>query len=148
MELEAQKQLKGTLRQRMQMHRENPQCASCHAQMDPIGFALENFDAIGRWRENDQNRPIDATGEFPNGKKFKGPQELQRLLLSEKQEQFVRCLTEKMLTFALGRGIEYYDRCAVDKIVKRLQKNEFRFSELIVAIAESEPFQKRKGKSK
>ncbi|MEC9094742.1 MAG: DUF1592 domain-containing protein [Planctomycetota bacterium] len=148
MELESQTELKGTLRQRMQKHRENPQCAACHAQMDPIGFALEHFDAIGRWRENDENQPIDATGEFPSGKKFRGAKELQRLLLLEKQEQFVRCVTEKMLTFALGRGIEYYDRCAVDKIVERLQENNFRFSELIIAIAESEPFQKRKGQPK
>lgn len=146
MELEEQGELKGTLRQRMQLHRENPNCASCHAQMDPLGFALENFDAIGRWRDKDDNLPIDATGELPGGKKFSGPKQLQQLLLSEKQDDFVRCVVEKMLTFALGRGIEYYDRCAVDKIVERLKSNGYRFSELVIAIAESEPFQKRKGK--
>ena len=148
MELESQKELKGTLRERMQMHRENPNCASCHAQMDPIGFAMENFDAIGRWRTKDENQPIDSSGEFPGGKKFSGPQELQQLLLSEKQDEFVRCVAEKMLTFALGRGIEYYDRCAVDRIVERLKNNGYRFSELVIAIAESEPFQKRRGNSK
>lgn len=148
MELEAQKELKGTLRERMKMHRENPNCASCHAQMDPIGFAMENFDAIGRWREKDDGQAIDPTGEFPSGKRFNGPAELQKVLLSEKKDQFVRCVAEKMLTFALGRGIEYYDRCAVDKIVERLENNGYRFSELVIAIAESEPFQKRRGSSK
>ena len=147
MELEDQDELKGTLRQRMQMHRKNPGCASCHAKMDPIGFAMENFDAIGRWREKDGSLPIDATGEFPNGKKFKGPQQLQQLLLSEKKDEFIRCLAEKMLTFALGRGIEYYDRCAVDKIVNHVKANGYRISELVIAVVESEPFQKRKGTS-
>ena len=145
MDLEDQSELTGTLREKMQQHRENPNCASCHAQMDPLGFAMENFDAIGRWRETDEKQPIDATGELPNGKKFSGAKELQQLLLTEKQDQFVRCVAEKMLTFALGRGIEYYDRCAVDKIVEHVKKNDFRFSELVIAIVESEPFQKRRG---
>lgn len=148
MELEAQEELTGTLRERMQMHRENPNCASCHAQMDPLGFAMENFDAIGRWREQDGDQPIDASGELPGGRKFSGPKELQQLLSADKRDQFVRCVVEKMLTFALGRGLEYYDRCAVDQIVNRLQKNDFRFSELVIAIAESEPFQKRRGNFK
>lgn len=148
MELEDQAELTGTLREKMQQHRENPSCASCHAQMDPLGFAMENFDATGRWREKDDNQPIDATGELPSGKKFSGVSELQQLLLTEKQDQFVRCVAEKMLTFALGRGIEYYDRCAVDKIVEHVKKNDFRFSELVIAIVESEPFQKRRGKVK
>jgi hypothetical protein len=145
MELEDQSELTGTLREKMQQHRENPNCASCHAQMDPLGFAMENFDAIGRWRETDEKQPIDATGELPSGKKFSGVKELQQLLLTEKQDQFIRCVAEKMLTFALGRGIEYYDRCAVDKIVEHVKKNDFRFSELVIAIVESEPFQKRRG---
>lgn len=145
MEIEDQKQLVGTLRQKMQQHRENPGCASCHAQMDPIGFALENFDAIGRWREVDQKLPIDASGELTNGAKFEGAQELQKLLTTVKKDQFIRCIVEKMLTFALGRGIEYYDRCAVDKIMERLARADYRFSELICAIVESDPFQKRKG---
>lgn len=145
MELEDQSELTGTLREKMQQHRENPNCASCHAQMDPLGFAMENFDAIGRWREKDEKQPIDATGELPSGKKFSGVKELQQLLLTEKQDQFIRCVAEKMLTFALGRGIEFYDRCAVDKIVEHVKKNDFRFSELVIAIVESEPFQKRRG---
>ena len=113
--------------------------------MDPIGFALENFDAIGRWREVDQKLPIDASGELTNGAKFEGAQELQKLLTTVKKDQFIRCIVEKMLTFALGRGIEYYDRCAVDKIMERLARADYRFSELICAIVESDPFQKRKG---
>lgn len=147
MPLEDQKELTGSLRERMQAHRANPSCASCHAQMDPLGFALENFDAIGRWREKDDGYPIDASAELPGGKKFNGPLELQALLLKEKRYDFVRCMAEKMLTFALGRGIEYYDRCAVDKIVKRVKNGGYRFSELVIAIVESEPFQKRKGRT-
>lgn len=148
MELEDQKELTGTLRERMQQHRENPSCASCHARMDPIGFAMENFDAIGRWREKDGDQPIDASGELTTGMKFTGPVELQRILVSEKKDDFVRCVAEKMLTFAIGRGIEYYDRCAIDKIVEQMKQNDYRFSALVIAVVESEPFQKRKGRLK
>lgn len=144
MELEDQ-ELTGTLRERMKQHRENPSCASCHAQMDPLGFAMERFDPVGRYREKDQNVAIDASGELPGGERFDGVIELQKLLIQRKKDQFVRCLVEKMLTFALGRGIEYFDRCAVDKIMEHLEKTDYRFSELIYAIAISEPFQKRKG---
>ncbi len=143
MELDDQEQLTGTLRQRMEQHRSDPNCASCHQQMDPLGFALENFDAIGRWRTRDGEGAIDASGEF-FGVRFLGPRQMQAALLKTKRDDFVRALTEKMLTYALGRGLEYYDKCAVDKIIKALEKDDYRFSTLIVEIVKSEPFQRRK----
>ncbi len=140
--LEDQGELKGSLRQVMEMHRKNAICASCHARMDPIGFGFENFDAIGVWREKDGEYPVDPSGELPDGQKFQGPAELKTILKS-KQELFVRSLTEKMLTYALGRGVEYYDKCAVDKIVEELQKNDYHFTTLLVETIKSEPFQMR-----
>ena len=142
-ELEDQKELTGTLRQMMEQHRADPRCATCHRRMDPLGFALENFDAIGGWRERDGKLPIDASGELPGGEKFRGARELQTLLLKTKKEAFVRCVAEKMLTYALGRGLEYYDQCAVDEITTALAENDYRFSTLILGIARSDPFQKR-----
>jgi hypothetical protein len=136
---------KGTLRQQMEQHRQNPVCASCHQRMDPIGFALENFGAIGAWRTMDGKHPIDASGALPSGKEFKGPVEL-RAVLKEQKEAFARCLTEKLLTFALGRGLERTDRCYVDDIVKDLEQGGYRFSRLVLAIVHSDPFQKRTGK--
>jgi len=144
MQLEDQKELTGTLRQRMEQHRRDPGCASCHQQMDPLGFALENFDAIGRWRTHDGEGQIDATGVLVSGEQFSGAIELQQILLKKKKGEFVRCLTEKMLTYALGRGLEYYDKCAVDKIVEALEKDNYRFGTLIIEIVKSEPFQRRK----
>jgi hypothetical protein len=140
--LSEEKQLKGSLRQVMEMHRENAVCASCHQRMDPIGFAFENFDAIGAWREKDGGFPIDPSGVLPDGKSFKGPGELKQIL-KEKKDLFARCLTEKVLTYALGRGLEYYDRCAVDKILKALKENDYRFSTLLFEVVQSEPFQMR-----
>lgn len=133
--------LSGTLRERMEQHRSNPSCAACHNMMDPLGFALENFDAVGRWRTQDGKEPIDASGEFPDGTKFVGVGELRVLLVQERQEQFVRCLTEKMMIYALGRGLEYYDKCAVDKIVSDIKERDYRFAYLIAGIIESQPFQ-------
>lgn len=144
-ELEAQKgKLTGTLRQQMEQHRKDPACANCHAKMDPLGFAFENFNAVGGYREEDGEQPIDASGTLPDGKSFQGPAEL-KVILSEKKREFARCLTEKLLTFALGRGLEYYDRRAVDKIVANLEQNEFKFSTLCVEIARSDPFRLRRG---
>jgi hypothetical protein len=143
-ELEAQP-LKGTLRQRMEQHRANPNCAVCHQRMDPLGFAFENFDAIGAWRDNDAGQPIDPSGVLPDGKKFNGPAELKKVL-QQKQDLFRRCLAEKMLTYALGRGLEYYDKCAVERICEQLARNHDKTSSLILAIAHSDPFQKRRGK--
>src|SRR5262249_3421433 len=107
--------LSQTLRQRMEQHRVNPNCASCHARMDPLGFALENYDAIGARRERDGTFPIDSTGVLPDGQSFAGPGELKKILLGRKDE-FCRCLTEKTLTYAVGRGMEYDGKCALDRI--------------------------------
>jgi hypothetical protein len=136
--------LSGTLRQKMEQHRANPSCASCHAQMDPLGFGLENFDAIGAWRDKEGDLPIDASGTLPTGQSFQGPKEL-RALLRGQDRAFARCLTEKMLTYALGRGLEAPDACHVDKIVAALARDKHRFSRLVVAIVTSDPFRKRKG---
>jgi mono/diheme cytochrome c family protein len=132
------------LRVRLEQHRANPNCATCHQKMDPLGFALENFDAVGAWRTKDGKFPIDSTGVLPDGKSFKGPREL-RAVLKGKAGDFHRCLTEKLLTYALGRGLEYYDKCAVDDLVKQLAKDD-RFSVLVLAVVTSDPFQKRRGK--
>lgn len=137
--------LVGTLRQRMEQHRRNPACANCHASMDPLGFAFENYDAIGAWRKADGDAPIDASGELPGGKSFQGPAELKTILL-EKKSQFARCVVEKMLTYALGRGLEYYDKPTVDKISAALERDGFKFSTLAAEIAASEPFRLRRGK--
>jgi len=141
-ELDERKQLTGSLRQVMEQHRENPICASCHARMDPIGFAFENYDAIGAFRTKDGPFDVDPSGELPDGRKFQGPAEL-KTILKEKKELFARSLAEKMLVYGLGRGLEYYDKCAVDKIVAALEKNDYRFSTLIVETVNSEPFQMR-----
>jgi hypothetical protein len=139
------KQTKGTLRQRMEQHREDPACANCHARMDPIGFAFENFDAIGRFRWKDNEEPIDASGVLPNGRTFKGPDELKQIL-KEKKTLFARNVAEKLLTYGLGRGLELYDKRPVDRIVAALEKNDYRFSVLAAEIAKSEPFRLRRGK--
>lgn len=136
-------ELTGTLRQRMEQHRANPNCAICHEQMDALGFALENFDAVGAWRLFDGKYPIDPTGELPGGVKFRGSAELARVLRDRKASQFVRCMSEKLLTYALGRGLEFYDQCAVDTIMKTLDENDHRFSVLVLEIVKSEPFQKQ-----
>jgi len=138
--------LTGSLRQRMEKHRENPSCAVCHAKLDPLGFGLENFDGVGTLRQYDGKFKIDPSGELPDGSKFSGPEELRKVLLS-KADLFRRTLSEKMLTYALGRGLEYYDRCAVDDILSALKKGDDRFSAMMTAIVESDPFQKRRGGS-
>jgi hypothetical protein len=132
-------ELSGSLRQRMEQHRAKPSCAGCHNRMDPLGFAFENFDAIGAWRTRDGNFPIDPSGVLPDGRAFAGPAEL-KIILKGQKDLFARCLAEKMLTYALGRGLEYYDRCAVDKIVGALAHRNYRFSTLLVEVVKSEPF--------
>ena len=109
--------------------------------MDPIGFALENYDAIGRWRDTDAGFPIDPSGELSGGVKFDGPDDLKRILVEK--DDFIESFCEKMLTYALGRGTEYYDQCAIDLIVEHLRSQDYRFSALIEAIVTSEPFLKR-----
>lgn len=138
-------QLKGTLRQQMEQHRENPTCANCHAKLDPLGFGLENFDGIGGWRDKDNNQPVDSSGVLPDGNKFAGPEELRKVLMS-KSDLFRRCLAEKLLTYSLGRGLEYYDKCILDEITGKLKAGQDRFSSLVLAIVASDAFQKRKGK--
>ena len=142
---ESKEKLQGTLRQRLEQHRRDPACANCHAKMDPLGLAFENYDAIGRFRTKEGELPIDPSGSLPNGQKFKGPQELKKILL-EKKDLFSRCLTEKMLTYALGRGLDYYDKPAVDQTLAALAKNDYRFITMVVEIAKSEPFRLRRGK--
>ena len=129
-----------SLRQQLEAHRTNPVCNACHASMDPLGFGLENFDAIGRWRTKDGNFPIDATGKLPNGKTFDGPEGLKQILLSDKSA-FAKCLAEKLLTYALGRGLEDYDQPAIQSIVTQTAASEYRFSALVEAIVSSDPFQ-------
>lgn len=136
------KQLTGSLRKVMEQHRENAMCASCHQRMDPIGFAFENYDAIGAWRDKDGGTAVDPSGVLPDGRSFRGPGELKSILRGKK-DQFSRCLTEKVLTYALGRGLEYYDRCAVDEIMEGLARDDYRFSTLITGVIRSGPFQKR-----
>ncbi|PHS03018.1 MAG: hypothetical protein COA78_19460 [Blastopirellula sp.] len=142
--LEAQEKLTGSLRERMKQHRENPACASCHARMDPIGFALENYDAVGAWRDKDGEHTIDASGELPGGIKFEGAKGLKQLVLGDRRDDYVRTLSEKMLTYALGRGLEYFDTCAVDQITAKLEQEDYKFSVLIREIVHSEPFTKRR----
>lgn len=132
-----------TMRQLMEQHRVNPACASCHRIMDPLGFALENFDATGKWRTTDAGSPIDTSGVLPDGTKFQGPAELRKLLLGH-PEQFVHTVTEKLLTYALGRGVEYYDAPAIRKIIRDAEPNDHRWSSLIVGIVKSMPFQMRR----
>ena len=138
-------ELKGTLRQQMEQHRADPKCAVCHNKLDPLGFGLENFDGIGGWRTTDNKQAIDPSGELPGGATFSGPAELRKVLLG-KADQFRDCFAEKLLTFGLGRGLEYYDKCALDDIVKASKADGDKFSALVLAVVKSDPFQKRKGK--
>lgn len=144
LEEDEKSQLTGSLRQRMEQHRANPACANCHARMDPLGFAFENFDAIGGYRTKDGEFEIDPAGELPGGKAFAGPAELKQVLL-EDRDKFARCLAEKMLIYALGRGLEYYDRPTVETITTALAENDYRFSALVTAIVNSDPFRLRRG---
>jgi hypothetical protein len=141
-ELKDKKELQGTLRQRMEQHRQDPACAACHQLMDPLGFALENFDAVGRWREQDEGTPIDAKGELPGGLQVDGVLSLRKLLREKYQDRFVRSLIEKTMTYALGRGLDYYDLCAVEKIESELKRNDYRFSTMIFEILRSDAFRK------
>jgi PAS domain-containing protein len=133
-----------SVRQQLEQHRANPACAGCHAQMDPLGFGLENYDAIGRWRTSDGKFPLDLSGLLPDGKTFSGAEEL-RAILKADSARFVRALTEKLLTYALGRGLEVYDRPAIEKIAKDVERNGFRFSQLIDSTVDSVPFRMRRG---
>lgn len=133
-----------SLRAQMETHRNVPICASCHARMDPLGFALENYDAIGRWRTEDGKFPVDATGTLPNGRTFSGPAEM-KAALRDRLPDFARGLAEKMLTYALGRGVESYDRLVLKNLVQQMAADGYRLQALVQGIVKSPPFQMRRG---
>jgi hypothetical protein len=133
-----------SMRQQMEEHRANPTCASCHARMDPIGFALENYNGVGKWRTEDSGSEIDASGQMPDGSVFKGPAGLKKLLLTAHKDEFVDTVTEKLLTYALGRGVEYSDRPAIRIITREAAKSDYRMSALITGIVKSVPFRMRR----
>lgn len=132
-----------SLRQQMEQHRTNPTCAACHARLDPLGFGLENFDAIGGWRTMDGKFPIDASGVLPDGRSFKGVGELKTILKADR-DAFAEGVTDKLLTYALGRGLERYDRPTVRQIARHVAAKEFKFSSLVMEIVNSLPFQYRR----
>jgi hypothetical protein len=132
--------LEQTMRERMEQHRANPVCASCHKMMDPIGFSLENFDAVGKWRTTQFGRALDASGQMTDGAKINGPASLRQALVHY-SPQFVRTLTEKLLTYALGRGVEYQDMPLVRSIVRDSARGDYHFTSLVMGIVKSAPFQ-------
>ena len=133
-----------TMREQMQAHRANPICSSCHSRMDPLGFALENYDGVGRWRDTDGGLPIDASGTLPDGTPFTGPAGLRQLFLTRFKEAFVHNAAEKLMTYALGRGVEYYDQPAVRAVLRDAAKENYRISSLVFGIVNSVPFQMRR----
>jgi hypothetical protein len=133
-----------SMRAQMEQHRSNPVCAGCHRVMDPLGFALENFDGIGRWRTTDANAPIDPSGAMPDGTKFSGPAEFRRVLLDGRREMFVSTVADRLLTYALGRGLEHYDAPVVRRIVADAAPAGYRFSSLVLNVVTSMPFQMRR----
>jgi hypothetical protein len=137
----------GSLRQRMEQHRVNPACANCHARMDPLGFAFENYNAVGAFRQKDGDFAIDPSGVLPDGRSFRGAAEL-RTILKAKKGMVGRCLAEKMMTYALGRGLEFYDGPTIEKIAAALEKDGYRFSTLVTEIVRSDAFRMRRGNPK
>jgi hypothetical protein len=133
-----------TLRAALEMHRNTPLCASCHARFDPIGLSLENFNAMGMWRDKERNQPIEIAGKLITGESFNNPNELKHILATNHREDFYRCLTSKLMTYALGRGLEYYDVGSVDKVVQQLNEKDGHFSALLTGIIESAPFQQQR----
>lgn len=132
-----------TLRQRLEVHRSKPECQGCHSKIDPLGFSLENFDAIGRWRDEETGAPVDASGVLPSGQTFKGPVELKKILLGRKDD-FVRTMAENMLIYALGRGLQLEDECVIRDVQKAAAAGEYRFSTMVLTIVTSHPFRHRK----
>jgi Protein of unknown function (DUF1585)/Protein of unknown function (DUF1588) len=133
-----------SMRERLEQHRKDPSCAPCHNAMDPIGFGLERYDAVGAYRTHEGTLPIDSSGTLPNGKSFQGAKDL-KLILKSQSEAFTRNLTEKLMTFALGRGLERYDRSTIDQVSHQVAQNNFKFSNLVLGIVNSKPFQMRSG---
>ena len=136
-----------TVRQKLEIHRENPRCSGCHSKIDPLGFSLENFDLFGRWREKYRGRPIDARGRLPDGTEFTGPVGLKKIIVEQRIGDLARQVTRKMLSYALGRQLEYYDETAVRKIVRVLEQNDYGFQTLIDEIVRSYPFQYKKNRA-
>ena len=132
-----------TVRQRLEQHRANPTCASCHSRMDPLGFALENFDPIGQWREADHGVPIDSATVLPDGSKIDGPVAFRKALL-ERREEFVTNVVEKLLTYALGRGVDYHDAPTVRRIVNDTAARDYPWSDIVLSVVKSTPFQMRR----
>ena len=135
-----------SLRKQMETHRTNAICASCHSRMDPLGFALENYDAIGKWRTSDGGFPVDSSGVLPGGKRFSNPAEM-RQILSERLPDVSRTLTEKMLIYALGRGLQRYDRPTVREITRRVAASGYGFQTLVREVVRSLPFQSRRAET-
>jgi hypothetical protein len=133
-----------TLRQTLAIHRSHPECAVCHARLDPMGLSMENFNALGMWRESERNQRIDPSGTLLSGESFTDVRQLKHILRQNHLQEFYRCLTQKLLTYALGRGLEYYDTDAVDRIVSALNENDGRFSALLMGVINSAPFQERR----
>jgi len=136
-----------TLRQAMLQHRANPACASCHARMDPIGFAMENFDAVGRWRDQDGGKPVEISSTLPDGTEVNGVAGVRDLILKS-PERFVGAITEKLLMYSLGRNVQYYDAPAVRQIVRDAAANNYRFDSLVLGVVRSAPFQMRTAQQK
>jgi hypothetical protein len=136
-----------TMREMMEIHRKKPECRGCHARMDPIGLGLENFNALGQFRNTEHGKPIDSAGQLLTGEKFSDVAALKEILANKRRQDFYRCLSEKLLTYAIGRGMEYYDSTTIDQLTERLEKNKGSLRELVQGIIESAPFQKRRGDS-
>lgn len=143
LEIDDGKELKGTIRQVFEQHRADPKCAGCHARMDPYGFALENYDGLGAWRDKDNGVPVDASGEI-NGKKFTTPREF-RAVLASRRDDFRRAFVSKVLSYALARGLEAADQCTIDEISAAVAKDGDRFSSVILNVIRSYPFQHARG---
>ena len=135
-----------TMRQQMEQHRANPTCASCHSRMDPIGFSLENYDGDGKWRSKDAGTVIDVSGKMPDGTTFQGPAGLKDLILTKHKDEFIDTFTEKLMTYALGRGIEYYDRPSMRAIIRDAEKQNTTIPALIESIVKSPEFQMRRNR--
>ncbi len=135
-----------SVRERMEQHRRNPVCAACHAQLDPLGFALENFNAVGQWRATEANAPVDASGVLPSGHAFNGPAEFRQAMLAHR-DAYLTNVTETLLTYALGRGVEFFDMPAVRQIMRESESGDYRWSSLIMGIVRSAPFQMRRSES-
>jgi hypothetical protein len=132
-----------SVRERLEAHRANPTCAACHKVMDPLGFALENFDAIGQWRNVDAGLPIDSKATLATGQQVNGAVDLRNQLLLAQPEQFVKTFTSKLMTFGLGRGLDYNDAPVVRSIARTAAKDDYKFSSLVMGIVNSPPFQMR-----